>query len=460
MSTERAEFDVVIVGAGPAGLALAHTLSRTGRRVRVLESADAVGGRMRTLRSDGYLIDTGAEMIASAGYPATWSLIRDLGLSTAEVPRVPHPMALWRAGRSHPRVGHPAGLLTGAGLSVAARLDLARLLAWGTRERARFDPERPAHTPVGHLSVAEALRSYHPEVGEYLVKPLAAGFFGWDSATTAAAPVLAHLFATGGAAGLRTYRDGMDTLARRLADQLDVVTGCHVREVAHRHDAHGRPVGVRVNYDGGSLDAERAVLAVPAPVATRLYPTAPADERAFLKTCDYAPMLRISLALDRPLAVRPGRGDFATLIPHTHDTELAVVTADHRKHPGRVPEGRGLVSLIPTPATTKHLLAQPDSVAVERLTARAERYVPGLRAALVAATVHRFPHGLPEVTPRALALHTQFTTRPVRAVDYAGDWLALRPCSEGAFSTAQTTAARVCEPVTDAVAVPGGGRPS
>ncbi|MEV6626336.1 FAD-dependent oxidoreductase, partial [Amycolatopsis sp. NPDC051114] len=54
-----AEEDVVVIGAGIAGLAAAHTLRLAGRSVRVLEAADAVGGRMRTLRTGGFLVDTG-----------------------------------------------------------------------------------------------------------------------------------------------------------------------------------------------------------------------------------------------------------------------------------------------------------------------------------------------------------------------------------------------------------------
>ncbi|MDJ1136463.1 NAD(P)/FAD-dependent oxidoreductase [Streptomyces iconiensis] len=51
--------DIVIVGAGLAGLAAAHQLKGAGLRVRVLEAAPQVGGRMRTERVDGYRLDRG-----------------------------------------------------------------------------------------------------------------------------------------------------------------------------------------------------------------------------------------------------------------------------------------------------------------------------------------------------------------------------------------------------------------
>uniref|UniRef100_UPI0035B2E2E6 phytoene desaturase family protein n=1 Tax=Promineifilum sp. TaxID=2664178 RepID=UPI0035B2E2E6 len=46
---QRSEYDAVIVGSGPNGLAAAITLARAGRSVLVLEGKDTIGGGMRTL---------------------------------------------------------------------------------------------------------------------------------------------------------------------------------------------------------------------------------------------------------------------------------------------------------------------------------------------------------------------------------------------------------------------------
>ncbi|MFC7739942.1 hypothetical protein ACFQXA_01685 [Nocardiopsis composta] len=140
-------------------------------------------------------------------------------------------------------------------------------------------------------------------------------------------------------------------------------------------------------------------------------------------------MLRVSLVLDRPLSPPGARRGFATLLPAGEDPLLGVVTADHNKHPGRVPAGRGLVSLVASPAGAAELLDAPD--AADRLAARAERFLPGLTGRIRAARAHRFRHGLPAPGPDALRARPAFADRPPAAVDYAGDWVALRPCSEG-----------------------------
>ena len=50
---------VVILGAGPAGLAAGHELARHGADITVLERNEFVGGLCRTLHEDGYKFDLG-----------------------------------------------------------------------------------------------------------------------------------------------------------------------------------------------------------------------------------------------------------------------------------------------------------------------------------------------------------------------------------------------------------------
>ena len=57
--------DVIVVGAGAAGLLVARELKRVGYSVAVLEASDYVGGRVRTLydTNAGVPLELGAEFI-------------------------------------------------------------------------------------------------------------------------------------------------------------------------------------------------------------------------------------------------------------------------------------------------------------------------------------------------------------------------------------------------------------
>ncbi|MCP4121475.1 MAG: FAD-dependent oxidoreductase [Bacteroidetes bacterium] len=60
--------DVVVVGAGLSGLTAAYLLQRKGYKVHVFESANQVGGRVRTERVEGFLLDRGFHLLHTA-YP-------------------------------------------------------------------------------------------------------------------------------------------------------------------------------------------------------------------------------------------------------------------------------------------------------------------------------------------------------------------------------------------------------
>ncbi|MFF2999709.1 NAD(P)/FAD-dependent oxidoreductase [Streptomyces sp. NPDC057950] len=68
MAATRGVPDVLVVGAGLAGLACAHDLVSAGFGVRVLEASDGVGGRMRSDRHEGFVLDRGFQVF-NTSYP-------------------------------------------------------------------------------------------------------------------------------------------------------------------------------------------------------------------------------------------------------------------------------------------------------------------------------------------------------------------------------------------------------
>jgi monoamine oxidase len=78
------ELDVVILGAGMAGLTAARALAERGLRVVVLEAKDRVGGRVFTRGAEGGgTVELGAEFVHGRA-PELWALIEECGAKTVE----------------------------------------------------------------------------------------------------------------------------------------------------------------------------------------------------------------------------------------------------------------------------------------------------------------------------------------------------------------------------------------
>ncbi|MFB8760731.1 NAD(P)/FAD-dependent oxidoreductase [Streptomyces nigra] len=132
--------DVVIVGAGVAGLAAAHRLTSAGISTAVLEAAPCPGGRMSTEKIDGFRLDRIGQLL-STSYP---ELRRTPALDALALRSFAPGVLLHSDGRRH-----RAGALTGPAGARRARGALHAVRALATAPRASTVPRPRAGAPLG-----------------------------------------------------------------------------------------------------------------------------------------------------------------------------------------------------------------------------------------------------------------------------------------------------------------------
>ena len=165
--------DVVIVGAGLAGLACAQDLTRVGVACRVLEASDGVGGRVRTDAVDGFLLDRGFQILLTA-YP---EVQRRLDVAALEVGRFEPGATVRLRGRFH-RVSDPLrrplripGTVVAPIGTLADKARLMRLIVDVRRHTVRELLRRPDTTTAGRLARA----GFSDRMMESFWQPLFAG---------------------------------------------------------------------------------------------------------------------------------------------------------------------------------------------------------------------------------------------------------------------------------------------
>ena len=254
--------DVVVVGAGLAGLACARELTERGVDVTVLEAGDAVGGRVRTDHVDGYTLDRGFQVL-NTGYPALRSAV---DLDALELRPFDAAVEVLLKGEKV-RITNPAQKLSGAagalGLPVGGLRGKAALAVYAglcaTRPVAGLK-ERP------DVSAAEAWRRAHipPDVVNGLLRPFFSGVLLEQDLTTSRrfTDLMFRMFAR----GVSTVpARGMQALPEQLAGRLPAGT---VRLGTAVH----RLAGDLVETGVGTFGARAVVVATDAWTASRLLP--------------------------------------------------------------------------------------------------------------------------------------------------------------------------------------------
>ena len=380
MADLTSDSEVLIVGAGLAGLACAVHLTEAGRTVTVLEAGDGVGGRVRTDVLDGFVLDRGFQVLLTA-YPEAKAMLdyRALDLQSFL------PGALVQLGSQRATVAdplrQPLSLLATAKAPIGSLLDKGRVAMLRQSLVKRSIDEiwqRPDITTLQHLRDAK----FSAHMIERFFRPLFGGIFLESELSTSSRmfEFVMRMLADGDNA---IPAAGMQTIPNQLAARLPAGT---IRLGARVGAVGDHAVTL---LDLGIIEAKTIVIATESSQAAKLLGDELSDPGSVPVSCVY--FAADEPPIDRPFIVLNGDGASGGPV-----NNLCVPSLVSKAY---APNGRHLIG-----ASVLGTHRAPDNVSLETaVTAQLTSWFGSQVAKWDHLRTYHVPNAQPRQTPPALS---------------------------------------------------------
>lgn len=343
----------IVIGGGITGLVAAYRLQQAGVRVTLLEKTSRVGGCIRTVRQDGFIMEDGPDSFV-AKKPAARLLCEELGLALQQTLPQPHRAYILRRGELHPLPDGFSGLVPSR-LGPVLRTPL---LSVRGKLRLLMDLVIPPRRSEEDESVASFFRRrIGHEAYQELVEPLIGGISGGDPeelSLMAAFPQLREAErqrgrlignrnnqSSGEGAFLGIY-GGMELLPEALAGRLQDVRCDAPVAAVDRVDGAGYRVSLTT---GDVLEASWVLVATPASAAAAILRSLDAEIAVLLAAFQYGSVNVVHLAFDARDVARP-LDSHGYIVPGNEGRSAVACTWVSAKFSDRAPAGKVLFRLF------------------------------------------------------------------------------------------------------------------
>ena len=303
-SVEDKRADVIVIGAGFAGLTAARNLMAKGRKVVVLEARDRVGGRVKAGRLAGHAVDVGGMWVGPT-QTRLLEVIKEYGL---------HTTPQFEEGKDISEVNGTRRMADREemGLDKETQAEYDRVVKEMDRLCATVRPEEPWNAPeaesLDEMTVKDWLDSTtrNRTVRAFLEAQIRAIFVA-DLYQISFLYFLFYLRSGDNFEMLNNYENGaqaflvaetMHEVARRMATELktNIVLENPVRAISQDVS------GVVVNSDKGNWRADYAIVAVPLPLSARMTydPPLPPERDILAQHMPMGSVIKYLVAYEKP----------------------------------------------------------------------------------------------------------------------------------------------------------------
>jgi protoporphyrinogen oxidase len=435
-----ADVDVVVVGAGAAGLVAARELTGRGLTVRVLERDAHSGGRIQTERAgpgdQGDYYEHGG-IFHTAGYRALRGLLAELGMAddVVALPTGFHAGVRSGGGWEHVDYGTLAGPALFGALGVRDKASIVKAALPALLAKRAASKDLGDLVRLAHLDTRPASAGLTDRAATYFTAGPHEFLWGAPTADISYAMLALQLHVFKG--DLCELRGGAGRWVEAVASRLDVRHGTAV----DRLEAAGDGVVVHAGSPAGgeTIRARSVVLACPADVAAALWPDAPPPVREHLTTMTYSRIDYVYLRTRDRLTLRAGKREVGMEVITTPEAGGGTIGGVYVANGWVRSGGLWLVTAAPAAGAA----ATSDEQLADALQADAEKLHPELIGQVTGRRVMRHHPYTPTFSVGSVRrLAAARAALPGSRIDLAGDHMAA-PWVEGAIRSGQQAAARV-----------------
>jgi oxygen-dependent protoporphyrinogen oxidase len=425
---------IVVVGAGIAGLTAAYRLKKAGHDVLVLEAKDFVGGRMFTVEWEGFLVDGGAKFVTTSDH-LLLDIVREVGLEDQLVQSNQGlTITIYRDGKMHSANFLSIPSYFGwSGVSLNARLAMLKLIPHFLRlgrlkspyhlEQAMGADDDTTFEEFFKTQISE-------EMFEYWAIPMFETMCAYKGDHVSRKAFLAMMASYLNASTV-TFKGGIGVLPEKLASLLDVEVGACVQKITPYPDGSGAEITYRVDGQTRNLAAERVVVALPGNHVLALFDDPrPAWVSFFPKVGYSTGALQYHICETDYQPTVPG-----TFVPRSSKFPINSVAFE------KYQDGRWLLLTDPSVYTFK--MDEEQAVLVGNAMEIATLIYPALKGTFAAHKIFRWQEKVPTFRPGYLDALARFWNDPQeKPVFFCGDYFA-GPSTGGALFTGYECSERV-----------------